>query len=236
MTSRKQQSKSLPSSKRRTHRSGSTKKEPQRREVALAKVKDDLSKYLRLAAGDEIVITRHGRPAGVLIGSESEDDWFDYRIENHPDFLRQIAESRSALQKGLGIRLEDLDPGAAQQNVAAAKPRANVRSSAPHGSRGLRLNVRALGRGDGYRPPSAGRDSIAFMRLIEARYEKGLLKPTEPLALRPGESVNLIVLRRADPKRWDLDRLAKSGTAEDSSLTEQGLAEWSVTLDEEDHH
>ena len=81
------------------------------REVALAKVKDDLSKYLRLAAGEEIVITRHGRPAGVLIGFESEDDWFDYRIENHPQFLRKIAESRSALQKGLGIRFEELDPG-----------------------------------------------------------------------------------------------------------------------------
>ena len=90
-------------------RSGSTKKRP--REVALAKVKDDLSKYLRLAAGEEIIITRHGRPAGVLIGFESEDDWFDYRIENHPEFLRQIAASRLALQKGLGIRLEDLDPG-----------------------------------------------------------------------------------------------------------------------------
>ena len=76
----------------------------------MAKVKDDLSKYLRLAADEEIVITRHGRPAGVLIGFESEDDWFDYRIENHPEFLRQIAESRLALQKGLGIRLEDLDP------------------------------------------------------------------------------------------------------------------------------
>jgi prevent-host-death family protein len=111
MTSEKQQSKSLPSSKKRTRRSGSTKKGPRIREVALAKVKDDLSKYLRLAAGEEIVITRHGRPAGVLIGFESEDDWFDYRIENHPEFLRQIAEARSALQKGLGIRLEDLDPG-----------------------------------------------------------------------------------------------------------------------------
>ena len=76
----------------------------------MAEVKDDLSKYLRLAAGEEIVITRHGRPAGVLIGFESEDDWFDYRIENHPEFLRQIAESRLALQKGLGIRLEELDP------------------------------------------------------------------------------------------------------------------------------
>jgi len=66
---------------------------------------------LRLAAGEEIIITRHGRPAGVLIGFESEDDWFDYRIENHPEFLRQIAEARSALQRGLGIRLEDLDSG-----------------------------------------------------------------------------------------------------------------------------
>jgi prevent-host-death family protein len=35
--------------------------------VALARVKDDLSKYLRLASSEEIVITRHGRPAGVLI-------------------------------------------------------------------------------------------------------------------------------------------------------------------------
>ena len=126
MTSRKQQSKSLPSSKKRMRRNGSTRKEPRIREVALAKVKDDLSKYLRLAAGEEIVITRHGRPAGVLIGFESEDDWFDYRIENHPEFLRQIAKSRLDLQSGLGIRLEDLDPGAAQHNVAAAKPRTKV--------------------------------------------------------------------------------------------------------------
>ena len=109
MTLRKQQSKSSRSSKRRTRTSGSTRKEPRRREVALARVKDDLSKYLRLAAVEEIVITRHGRPAGILIGFDSEDDWFDYRLEHHPEFLRQIAESRLALQRGLGVRLEDLD-------------------------------------------------------------------------------------------------------------------------------
>jgi prevent-host-death family protein len=78
------------------------------RAVALAKVKDDLSKYLRLAAQDEIVITRHGRPAGVLIGFASEDDWFDYRLEHHPEFLRRVAEARLALRQGLGIRLEDI--------------------------------------------------------------------------------------------------------------------------------
>ena len=74
------------------------------------------------------------------------------------------------------------------------------------------------------------------MRLIEARYEKGLLKPTGPLALLPGESVNLIVVRRADPKRWDLERLAKSAIPEELALAEEGLEEWRATLDEEDRH
>ncbi len=78
------------------------------RQVALAEVKDDLSRFLRLAESEEIVITRHGRPAGVLIGFESEDDWFDYRLEHHPEFLRRVAEARHALQGGRGVRLEDL--------------------------------------------------------------------------------------------------------------------------------
>ena len=72
------------------------------------------------------------------------------------------------------------------------------------------------------------------MKLVEARYEKGLLRPTKPLALRPGERVNLIVVRRPDPSRWNLDRLAKSLTAEDLELAEQGLSDWSVKLDKED--
>ena len=76
--------------------------------MALARVKDDLSKYLRLAVGTEIVITRHGRPAGVLIGFESDEDWFDYRLENHPEFLDRIRDARSALRAGMGVRLEDL--------------------------------------------------------------------------------------------------------------------------------
>src|SRR5262245_21304464 len=117
MTSKRQRSKSLPSSTKRTRKTGSTNKESQPQEVALAKVKDDFSKYLRLAAGKEIVITRHGRPAGVLIGFETEDDWFDYRLENHPEFLRRISESRAALQKGLGIRLEDLMSSLGEDDV-----------------------------------------------------------------------------------------------------------------------
>jgi prevent-host-death family protein len=76
--------------------------------VALAKVKDDLSKYLRLAVDEEIVITRHGRPAGILIGFGSEDDWFEYRLEHHPEFLRRIEDARAAIRAGQGIPLRDL--------------------------------------------------------------------------------------------------------------------------------
>ena len=77
--------------------------------MALAKAKDDLSRYLRLAATEEIVITRHGRPAGIIIGFATDDDWFDYKLENHPEFSSRIAASRAALAAGQGVRLENLD-------------------------------------------------------------------------------------------------------------------------------
>lgn len=76
--------------------------------VALSEVKDDLSKYLRLAGKEEIVITRHGKAAGVLIGFKSEDDWFDYRLENDPRFLRRIEKARQSLRSGKGIKLADV--------------------------------------------------------------------------------------------------------------------------------
>jgi prevent-host-death family protein len=79
------------------------------REVALSEVKDDLSKYLRLAEREQIVITRHGKPAGILIGFGSEDDWFDYRLHNDPRFLQRIERARASLRAGRGTRLEDLD-------------------------------------------------------------------------------------------------------------------------------
>jgi prevent-host-death family protein len=78
------------------------------REVALAKVKDDLSRYLRLATDQEILITRHGRPAGLLIGFRDEEAWLDYRLENDPAFLDRIATARAAIQEGRGVQLDDL--------------------------------------------------------------------------------------------------------------------------------
>ncbi len=69
------------------------------------------------------------------------------------------------------------------------------------------------------------------MRIVEARYEDGVLRPAERLGLRAGERVNLIVVRRADARRWDLSRLATTSGEEDLTLAEQGLAEWAKDLD-----
>ena len=109
MTLQKQRLRSSRSSRRPKPKLGSRKRERQPRAVALAQVKDDLSKYLRLAVQEEILITRHGRPAGVLIGFSSEDEWFDYRLEHHPEFLRRIAVARTAIREGRGVLLEEIE-------------------------------------------------------------------------------------------------------------------------------
>ena len=81
------------------------------KKVALSDVKDDLSRYLRIAEKEEVVITRHGKPAGILIGFKSEDDWFDYRLENDARFLEKVAAARTSLRAGRGVRLDDVEEG-----------------------------------------------------------------------------------------------------------------------------
>lgn len=78
------------------------------KEVPLSEIKDQLSHYLRTAEREEVLITRHGRPAGVLVGFKDEDDWFDYRLENDPRFLARIESARRSLRAGKGTRIEDL--------------------------------------------------------------------------------------------------------------------------------
>src|SRR6266446_2921952 len=95
------------------------------RQIALSEVKDDLSKYLRLAENEEIVITKHGKPAGVLVGFASEDDWFDYKLEHDPRFLQRIARARKSLQAGKGVKLENLHP------EPKTPPRRTRRSTGP---------------------------------------------------------------------------------------------------------
>ena len=79
------------------------------KQVPLCEVMQDFSRFLREAEGEEIVIIRNGKPAGVLIGFASEDDWLDYQLENDPRFLRRIERARKSLREGSGVRIEDIE-------------------------------------------------------------------------------------------------------------------------------
>jgi len=78
------------------------------RKVALSEVKDELSKYLRAAEKEDIVITRHGKAAGILIGFKSEDEWFEYRLQHDPIFLKRVKKARLRILAGKGVALEDV--------------------------------------------------------------------------------------------------------------------------------
>jgi predicted DNA-binding antitoxin AbrB/MazE fold protein len=73
------------------------------------------------------------------------------------------------------------------------------------------------------------------MRPVEALYENGLLRPAKPLNLRPGEHVGVIVVRQADPSRWDLARLAATST-DDAELADAGLEVWAADDWADDEH
>jgi len=91
--------------------------------VSLAEVKDNFSKYLRQAGRERIVITKHGKPAGVLIGFDTEDDWFEYKLENDPRFLQRIARARRNLSEGKGIPWNEVKKEGEVERKGASRKR-----------------------------------------------------------------------------------------------------------------
>jgi prevent-host-death family protein len=79
------------------------------RRVALSEIKGDLSRYLREAESEEIVITRNGKPAGVLMSFASEDDWLDCQLESDPRFLSRIEQARNSSREEHGVRIEEVE-------------------------------------------------------------------------------------------------------------------------------
>ena len=93
------------------------------KQVPFAEFRDHLSKYLVEAFEEYIVITKHGKPAGVLSGFANEDEWFDFQLENDPRFLKKIEESRAPIQAGQGIPWERVK----QENDGRASSRRRIR-------------------------------------------------------------------------------------------------------------
>jgi PHD/YefM family antitoxin component YafN of YafNO toxin-antitoxin module len=78
------------------------------KEVPHSEVKDDLSRYLRQSEQGPVVIMRHRKAAGVVIGVETEEDCFEFRLQIDRTLLARIAEARTYVSAGPGTRLENV--------------------------------------------------------------------------------------------------------------------------------
>lgn len=112
------------------------------KQVALAELKDHLSQYLVEAAEEQIVITKHGKPAGVLTGFATEEDWFDFRLENDPRFLKKIEESRASIRAGEGVPWKEVKREDDERTSASRSYRVSRRSVAPLVARTNRARLR----------------------------------------------------------------------------------------------
>jgi antitoxin (DNA-binding transcriptional repressor) of toxin-antitoxin stability system len=71
-------------------------------------VREHLPDLLREATAEQIVISRNGKPVGLLRGFATEDDWIDYLLETDPEILASVQRARTDIKAGKGIRLEEL--------------------------------------------------------------------------------------------------------------------------------
>jgi prevent-host-death family protein len=74
----------------------------------MTEAKNDICSIIREAEKDEVLITRHGKPAAVVIGFRDEDEWFDYRLTHDERFLRKVAQARQEIREGRFAPLDEL--------------------------------------------------------------------------------------------------------------------------------
>ncbi len=74
----------------------------------MSEAKNDICSIIREAEAEEVLITRHGKPAAIVIGFQNEDDWFDYKMEHDEKFLKRIARAREEIRQGRYVELDEL--------------------------------------------------------------------------------------------------------------------------------
>jgi prevent-host-death family protein len=74
----------------------------------MTEAKNDICSIIREAEKDEVVITRHGKPAAVVIGFRDEDEWFEYKLLRDEKFLRRIFKARKEIRAGRFVTLDEL--------------------------------------------------------------------------------------------------------------------------------
>jgi prevent-host-death family protein len=63
--------------------------------VPLAEAKNQLSAYVETAQHERVLVTRHGKPAALLLGVEGED-FEDLLTRSDPEFWKMIEARRAS--------------------------------------------------------------------------------------------------------------------------------------------
>jgi PHD/YefM family antitoxin component YafN of YafNO toxin-antitoxin module len=75
-----------------------------------------------MAEKEDVIITRHGVPAGILIGFEDPEAWWEELLLRDPRFRARVAQARGSLHEGHGVRIEELREKYAIEPQAKAAP------------------------------------------------------------------------------------------------------------------
>jgi len=70
--------------------------------------KNDACSIICEAEKEGVLVTRHGKLAGVVIGFRDEDNWFDYGIEHDEKFFQRIAKAGGGTRKEEHVTLDEL--------------------------------------------------------------------------------------------------------------------------------
>ena len=68
--------------------------------MPITDAKNGISTIIREAEKEEVLITRYGKPAAVVIGFHDDDERFDYRLEHDSTFLSGTATAREEIRHG----------------------------------------------------------------------------------------------------------------------------------------
>jgi hypothetical protein len=77
-----------------------------RRRVPLSEIRTTLAVSARSRGRGHCYHREEKRPNCCFA---SEDDWFDYQLENDPRFLRRVERARNSPREGRGVRIEDVE-------------------------------------------------------------------------------------------------------------------------------
>lgn len=78
------------------------------KQVSIDRIASDFSNYMKIAENDNIIITRDGKPIGILMSWEDSEDWWEELLLQDPRFQDRIARSRQSLKEGKTKTIEEI--------------------------------------------------------------------------------------------------------------------------------